>query len=122
MLMIEQVVRLTGCWPSTTAVTMSGTRQARPTILPIRVRRRPCWLAIVAIEQFKMVQHRHLCGGGGGGVVTPGTTSTTVVCNEPRVVGVQLRVAFGKRREPFWPAARMVRGPFSSLPEVSVLP
>ncbi|MCI4592328.1 TonB-dependent receptor [Sphingobium sp. BYY-5] len=32
-----------------------------------------------------------------GGVVTPSITSTTLVYNEPRVIGVQLRVAFGKR-------------------------
>lgn len=32
-----------------------------------------------------------------GGVVTPSITSTTLVYNEPRVFGVQLRMAFGKR-------------------------
>ena len=32
-----------------------------------------------------------------GGVVTPSVTSTTLVYNEPRVFGAQLRVAFGKR-------------------------
>lgn len=32
-----------------------------------------------------------------GGVVTPSITSTTLVYNEPRTVGVQLRVAFGHR-------------------------
>ena len=32
-----------------------------------------------------------------GGVVTPSITSTTVVYNEPRTFGVQLRVAFGDR-------------------------
>jgi iron complex outermembrane receptor protein len=32
-----------------------------------------------------------------GGVVTPSITSTSLVYNEPRVIGVQLRMAFGKR-------------------------
>ncbi|KPH61259.1 hypothetical protein ADT71_18110 [Novosphingobium sp. ST904] len=32
-----------------------------------------------------------------GGVVTPSITSTTLVYNEPRVFGAQLRVSFGKR-------------------------
>lgn len=32
-----------------------------------------------------------------GGVVTPSVTSTTLVYNEPRVFGFQLRMAFGKR-------------------------
>ncbi len=32
-----------------------------------------------------------------GGVVTPSVTSTTLVYNEPRVFGAQLRVSFGKR-------------------------
>lgn len=32
-----------------------------------------------------------------GGVVTPSVTSTTLVYNEPRVFGAQLRMAFGKR-------------------------
>ncbi|WP_336966589.1 TonB-dependent receptor [Sphingobium aquiterrae] len=32
-----------------------------------------------------------------GGVVTPSVTSTSLVYNEPRTVGVQLRMAFGKR-------------------------
>jgi iron complex outermembrane receptor protein len=32
-----------------------------------------------------------------GGVVTPSVTSTTVVYNEPRTVGAQLRVSFGNR-------------------------
>jgi iron complex outermembrane receptor protein len=32
-----------------------------------------------------------------GGVVTPSVTSTTLVYNEPRVIGAQLRISFGKR-------------------------